>query len=245
MSLDLEKLVRALEEIFGIHPVNREGFIGTIQRIWSTIDGFGVEEVAREKTYVFYSRSIDDRDNIVKVGPWSFDNQLLVLTKPEGVSKSGSLDFTREAFWMRIHKVPIMTDNVASFLGNIIRTRTEVDPSKLGGFKGKYLSDVFTHPSGARKVKGYRGGWRECRFPREPEFVGEGPKMDADLSPNHHNFPKFLVHVVLSVNGDVVTVVFGSEENSLSMVSSNGKEPSRKCKQVARPLIYPLLHLML
>ncbi|KAK9123219.1 hypothetical protein Sjap_012821 [Stephania japonica] len=104
-------------KIYGIRSVNRDGFMSTIRRFWNATNGFDVEQVARDYTYVFYFRYDYDRERVLKGGPWSFDNQHLVLIKPEGVGELEAFDFNCSSFWVQIHKVPLvcMTVKVAFF----------------------------------------------------------------------------------------------------------------------------------
>ncbi|KAK9101168.1 hypothetical protein Scep_024598 [Stephania cephalantha] len=81
------------------------------------------------------------KDRIPRGGPWSFDNQLLVLLKPECIRELEALDLTFSSIWIQIHKVPLvcMTHKVAEYLGNKIGKMVEVDLGALGDCEGKFL----------------------------------------------------------------------------------------------------------
>ncbi|KAK9085766.1 hypothetical protein Sjap_026177 [Stephania japonica] len=85
--------------------------------------------------------SDEDREEVLKGSPWSFDNPLLILIKPDGICDLEALDFTRSPFWIQIQKVRVacMTYKVANYLGNIVGSMAEVDPGALGDCEGKFL----------------------------------------------------------------------------------------------------------
>ncbi|KAK9105385.1 hypothetical protein Scep_022229 [Stephania cephalantha] len=97
-----------------------------------TTNGFDVEQIAR---YEY------DQEIVLKGGPWSYDNQLIVLLKPEGIGDLEALDFTYSSIWIQIHRVPLafMTHKVATYIGNKIGTIEEVDLGALGDCEGKFL----------------------------------------------------------------------------------------------------------
>ncbi|KAK9083660.1 hypothetical protein Scep_030131 [Stephania cephalantha] len=123
-----EKLESALDEagsakiklsligkIYGIRLVNREGFITTINRVWNTVNGFEVEQIATANAFVFYFRTAADMDTVLKGGPCSFDNQILVLLKLDPIGDLESLDYNKTPIWVQIYKVSLacMTEKVA------------------------------------------------------------------------------------------------------------------------------------
>ena len=57
-------------------------------------------------------------DTILANAPWSFDKNLMILQKYDGVSKIKDLDFNNTLFWIQLHGLPVkfMTMTVAEML---------------------------------------------------------------------------------------------------------------------------------
>ncbi|KAL5813680.1 hypothetical protein ACOSQ4_024321 [Xanthoceras sorbifolium] len=64
--------------------VNREAFKGVIEQLWSVMGSVEIESVG-DNLSVFYFRRLEDRASVWRRGPWHFDNNLIVLEKPDEV----------------------------------------------------------------------------------------------------------------------------------------------------------------
>ncbi|TXG70623.1 hypothetical protein EZV62_005558 [Acer yangbiense] len=84
-----------------------------------------------------------NRDAFMAVMPkiWSFDKALLVLVEPKGKRDIQDMSFNRVAFWVQIHRVPLicMTSEIGRALGNMIGEVKEIDDGGSGDCVGKYI----------------------------------------------------------------------------------------------------------
>ncbi|TXG57376.1 hypothetical protein EZV62_018689 [Acer yangbiense] len=82
-----------------------------------------------------------DRRRVLIGEPWSFDNFLIVLAKPNGKGDILNIPFNKTAFWVQIHNVPLlcMTKQIGSFLGSLIGDVEEIDEGVSGDYDGKFL----------------------------------------------------------------------------------------------------------
>ncbi|TXG66449.1 hypothetical protein EZV62_007724 [Acer yangbiense] len=87
--------------------VNREAFMRVIGKIWRVNEGFEIELVSGN-IFTFFFKNEEDRQRIISGGPWSFDNALMGLAKPEGKGTIESVQFKVAKFWVQIHQVPIL-----------------------------------------------------------------------------------------------------------------------------------------
>ncbi|KAK0608552.1 hypothetical protein LWI29_032271 [Acer saccharum] len=119
--------------------VNREGFIGLIEQLWSPIGRVETESVG-ENIFMFYFRNAEDRNRIWQRGPWHFDNSLIVLEKPDKLGDISTLKFNQADFWVQIHNIPIMCMNrrMARWLANQLGEVLEL-PSDSKECWGKFL----------------------------------------------------------------------------------------------------------
>ncbi|TXG72776.1 hypothetical protein EZV62_001355 [Acer yangbiense] len=90
--------------------VNREAFIGVIEQLWSPFGRVEIEVIA-DNIFVFYFNNPEVRDMIWARSPWHFDNNLIVLEKPQGVGEISSLSFHTAEMWVQIHNLPLMCMN--------------------------------------------------------------------------------------------------------------------------------------
>ncbi|TXG52728.1 hypothetical protein EZV62_021897 [Acer yangbiense] len=137
---DDEFLVEQLWRILTSKRVNRDAFMLVIGRIWQVRHGITIESITGN-IFSFHFKDTYDLERVISGEPWSFDNALLALKRPEGKGTIDSLIFDTADFWIQIHKVPIlcMTYEIGKFLGGLIGEVLEVDGSSSGDCVGKFL----------------------------------------------------------------------------------------------------------
>ncbi|TXG54012.1 hypothetical protein EZV62_019268 [Acer yangbiense] len=127
-------------KILSNKTVNKEAFMRVIGKIWQVREGFEIESVTGN-IFTFHFKREEDRQRVISGGPWSFDNALMVLEKPEGKGTIESIQFLQAEFWVKIHQVPIlcMTRKIGFFLGRLIGEVLEVDGGNSGEAGGKFM----------------------------------------------------------------------------------------------------------
>ncbi|TXG58368.1 hypothetical protein EZV62_016197 [Acer yangbiense] len=129
-------------KIFANELINRYVFKRNIPKIWRTTQEFEVEWI-RENIFAFHFTNQMDRKRVIARGPWSFDNFLLALEEPKGLSDSdiAKMQFNCVEFWIQIHKAPLMCMNKQTviFLGKQIGVLKAIDLGESGHCWGEYL----------------------------------------------------------------------------------------------------------
>ncbi|KAK4840390.1 hypothetical protein QYF36_007735 [Acer negundo] len=74
--------------------VNREAFMRVIAKIWLVSEGVTIESLTGN-IFAFHFTNQEDRGKVLSGVPWTFDNALLVLEKPEGKGMVETLSFNR------------------------------------------------------------------------------------------------------------------------------------------------------
>lgn len=146
---------------------------------WKTRETFNTETVGKNM-FLFKFKSQDDRNWVMKSGPWFFDKSLLVLEAPLANQKTTDIEFKKTAFWIRLINLPMgyrkasiaekIGNSIGEFIeadcergdlnwGNSIRIRVKLDISRplLRGFM--------------LRTTGIEGKtWVSVRYERLPEF---------------------------------------------------------------------------
>ncbi|TXG72934.1 hypothetical protein EZV62_001513 [Acer yangbiense] len=120
--------------------VNRDAFMRVIGKIWQVRHGVDIESIA-SNMFSFQFRDKFDLERVLSGGPWSFDNALIAMERPEGKGSIDSLNFYWADFWVQIHQVPLicMTKEIGRFLGGMIGQVLEVDGGASGDCVRKFL----------------------------------------------------------------------------------------------------------
>ncbi|TXG57950.1 hypothetical protein EZV62_015779 [Acer yangbiense] len=74
----------------------------------SLIEREGPVRKLDEKLKVEAIQRLHDRRKVLSGAPWTFDNALLVLEKPEGKGMVENLAFSSYEFWVQIYQVPLL-----------------------------------------------------------------------------------------------------------------------------------------
>ncbi|KAK1554283.1 hypothetical protein Q3G72_010086 [Acer saccharum] len=108
--------------------VKREVFIDVMNKIWRVNGGVKIEPI-EGNIFAFYFNSLEDRQRILKRGPWSFDRAIIVFVSPCGIGEIHDLKFKSVDFWVQIHNLPLLclTEEIGFFLGSMIGVVLDMD----------------------------------------------------------------------------------------------------------------------
>ena len=175
---DLRKF-NLLGKILTRKPYNREAFKRTLRNLWKTEKGMSIRLI-EDDIFLFSFDDEIDRDRVVNLEPWHFDNALVVLkvVGPDEAMVWDNWCFTK--FWLQISNVPAvgMIKEIGETIGRGFGTCLEVSADKAGRCSGSYmrirvLIDV-SKPlrRGARIRLGQNGDvvWVDARYERLPDF---------------------------------------------------------------------------
>ncbi|TXG61253.1 hypothetical protein EZV62_012616 [Acer yangbiense] len=131
---------RLVGKILANKQVNEEVFKSVITKNWQTKKDMEIELISRN-TFAFHFSCQEDKIKMLKGGPWSFDDALMVLVEPGGKGDLKSMLFNKANFWVLIQNIPLMcmTKETGKFLGGIIGIVKEIDGRKSSVCMGKFL----------------------------------------------------------------------------------------------------------
>lgn len=91
----------------------------TMGKIWKTTKPFSVFEFG-SNLYIFSFNNKADRNWIMARRPWLFESSLLFLKPFDGYTLTSKMDFSKEAFWVQLHDLPIarIKKDMGNFIGN-------------------------------------------------------------------------------------------------------------------------------
>lgn len=100
----------------------------TFSNEWRTNLNFSVDSLGRN-VYLFKFDAKRDKEMVLKLGPWLFDNILLVLEDPKVNLRLSQLPFNKAAFWIRLIDIPLKFQNkfMAKKLGEAFGEFLKVD----------------------------------------------------------------------------------------------------------------------
>ncbi|KAL0007369.1 hypothetical protein SO802_008871 [Lithocarpus litseifolius] len=109
-------------------PFNRMAAKNTIRRAWGLNDSLQISKVG-PNLFQFKFQSEFDLDRILRGGPWSFDNQLLLLKRWTKGMTVGNIQMDSASLWIQIWDAPfdMISSQVAREVGSRLGTVEEVE----------------------------------------------------------------------------------------------------------------------
>ena len=109
-------------------PFNKKVAKNTVRRAWGLEDKVQIVEVGFN-LFQFKFNTEFDMERILKGGPWSFDNQLLMLTRWKKGMKAENVQLQHVALWFQIWGAPfdMVSSQVAKEVGGRIGEVVEVE----------------------------------------------------------------------------------------------------------------------
>jgi hypothetical protein len=91
-------------------------------------------------------------EEVVKNGPWTFDNQLLIMERVQIGVQIENIPLHQAAFWVQIHDLPtgLMKETVGTQLGNYIGVFMEYDKNNNSSFWRRRQKSKIAMEIGAR-----------------------------------------------------------------------------------------------
>ncbi|KAK2408416.1 hypothetical protein QL285_043929 [Trifolium repens] len=141
--------------------------------IWQPVKGVTIKEV-KAGLFLFRFNHQLDMEEVLKNGPWTFDNNLLIMERVLIGTQIESIPLFHTDFWVQIHGLPVglMKETVGSKLGNYIGSFVEYDKNNNSSFWRQYMRlrvkiDVRVPLKKETKVKDRNGVWCTVKFKYE------------------------------------------------------------------------------
>ncbi|KAK7852267.1 uncharacterized protein CFP56_039359 [Quercus suber] len=109
-------------------PFNRRAAKNTLRRAWGLDKELQIAEVGNN-LFQFKFKSEYELERILRGGPWTFDNQLLMLTRWRTGMSANNVVLEHASLWVQIWGVPfdMMSPSVAREVGNKMGTVEDVE----------------------------------------------------------------------------------------------------------------------
>ncbi|TXG48026.1 hypothetical protein EZV62_027320 [Acer yangbiense] len=122
-----------------------------------------------------------DLQRILKGGPWSFDQAMIVFDKPAGVGEIKDLKFKDMDFWVQIHNIPLlcMTRESGTFLGRMIGEVHDINLGYVTDGSSHFLRDSDDRDM-SLDVNRRLGVWLKATSPMKRSFKGTGRILNRD-----------------------------------------------------------------
>ncbi|KAK9998159.1 hypothetical protein SO802_017762 [Lithocarpus litseifolius] len=95
-----------IEKFLTCKPFNKMAAKNTIRRAWGVDDAMQILEVG-SNLFQFKFHSEFEMDRILRGGPWSFDNQLLMLQQWKKGMNVGNIKMENDSLWVQIWGAPL------------------------------------------------------------------------------------------------------------------------------------------
>lgn len=95
-----------------LRPFNSYALNSTMKSARRVGKGFTFREISTN-LFSFQFCDENDKNRILKTGPWSFDKSLLILREPENEEPT-KMKFDHSQFWVRFYDLPISMNNKES-----------------------------------------------------------------------------------------------------------------------------------
>ncbi|XP_050212808.1 uncharacterized protein LOC126664459 [Mercurialis annua] len=161
--------------------INFNALKNTLASIWRPNSGMFVQKLPefREQMFVFqFFHEIDIR-RVEENGPWSFENNLLVLKRFGPYDSPTNIAIHTTEFWIQIHNLPMdfMSEAIVCTIGNYIGSFVLLDPNNFTGVWRSFCRirvtiDVRKPLKQGMKLKQQGGDWMwvDFKYERLPIF---------------------------------------------------------------------------
>ena len=159
-------------------PFNRKAAKNTLRRAWGLDKELQISEVG-SNLFQFKFQSEYELDRILRGGPWSFDNQLLMLKRWKAGMSSKNVVLEHASMWIQIWGVPfeMMATKVALEIGNKMGVVEDVERRRRSEEQNLFLRVRVALPI-SKPIR--RGGflmgldgnrhWVDYKYERLPVF---------------------------------------------------------------------------
>lgn len=122
---------------------NKRAATNTLKKSWGLEDGVQIVEVG-SNLFQFKFKTEFDLERIFKGGPWSFDNQLLLLTKWSKGMNANNVRLNQAPIWIQIWGAPfdMISTRVATEVGSRLGEVVEVERRQHNQDKTSYFMRV-------------------------------------------------------------------------------------------------------
>jgi hypothetical protein len=140
---------------------NVRAFKQTIVDFWRLKSPVETQELGKN-LYLFRFSAKRDLEIVLKNGPWSFDRNILVLKRINGIEQPSEMELNSMSFWTRIYDLPLKlrSESMAKKLSNVMGIFEEADTKdchRMGRFLRAKVTIDLTKPLKRGTIIRYNG----------------------------------------------------------------------------------------
>jgi 14-3-3 protein epsilon len=142
----------------------------TMADIWRPVKGVKIKETT-PGLFLFQFAHALDMEAVLHGGPWSFNNQMLILERVGLGVQIDNIPLYHVDFWVQVHNLPtgLMAERVGKTLANYIGSFVEYDKNNKGSFWREYMRikvrvDIRQPLKKDSRVKNQGGAWCTVNF---------------------------------------------------------------------------------
>ncbi|XP_031101947.1 uncharacterized protein LOC116005850 [Ipomoea triloba] len=180
-------------------PVRFAFFQDTMARVWMPSMGVNMTELQPRK-YLFRFYHEKDISRVITEGPWTYEQNLLIMKRVQPGEDPESIPLTHAEFWIQVHSLPVgfRSEVVVTMIGSFLGTLIQVDDRNFDGlmrmfYRVRVAIDVAKPLKKQMKLKKDNGDWAfiDFKYERLPTFyflcgvIGHGDKFcpkDVDVT---------------------------------------------------------------
>lgn len=153
--------------------INFNAMKNRLADLWRPVKGVLIREIGDQKFIFQFFHAMDMR-RILEGGPWTFDNQYLILHHLKQGEHPIQIPLYLIPFWVQIYELPVgyISEGVGKQIGNFIGTFLEYDVTNNAGFWRQYMRvrvavDVRYPLKRCKKIRKPGGDWFIAQFKYE------------------------------------------------------------------------------
>ncbi|PNY14983.1 hypothetical protein L195_g011673 [Trifolium pratense] len=157
----------------GDRPIHANSMKVTMADLWRPVRGVKIKEASKGLFLFQFSHELDMED-VLQGGPWSFDNQMLIVQRVQLGVQIENMPLYHVEFWVQVHNLPVglMVEKVGKALANYIGSFVEYDKNNNSSFWRQYMRlrvriDVRQPLKKNKQVKNSGGDWCTVNFKYE------------------------------------------------------------------------------
>ncbi|XP_031091031.1 uncharacterized protein LOC115996027 [Ipomoea triloba] len=162
-------------------PVKLVIFRDVMATAWRSMKGVMVRDLGANRfLFTFYCEQ--DVSRVLSDGPWTFDQNLVLLRRVVNGEDPMVVPLNKAAFWVQVHKLPtgFMSEKVAMVVGNYVGEFERADKRNFDAVERTFMRvrtqiDVLKPLRAKMKMRKPGGDWfwLELRYKRFPSFCFE------------------------------------------------------------------------
>ncbi|KAH7843900.1 hypothetical protein Vadar_022074 [Vaccinium darrowii] len=120
--------------------VNSVALKDTLKKVWGVKNEVNIIDV-ENNMFLFRFSSEAQMQRVITEGPWSFDNQLVVMKKWEPGMRADNVQFHHADFWIQLWGLPFeyISGEIATIVGRRIGEVVDVDEKSIKEDRGKFV----------------------------------------------------------------------------------------------------------